>query len=68
MNRVAYLANQSNEDDYMPDIDVPKLPYNCRYKGMPLSQIPKEFLLIEHRSGCLNDYPDCKEWVESNLL
>ena len=67
-NHLARMLNQATEGDYMPDIDVPKMPYNCRYKGVPLSRVPKEFLLAEYRKGYFIDYPKCKEWVERNLL
>lgn len=46
---------------------IPLMPFG-RSKGNPINTLSTISLLTFYEKRYFNDYPDCKEWVEENLL
>ena len=45
----------------------PTMPFG-RWKGYAITMHTDESLIIFYQEGTFNDYPECKEWIEDNLL
>ncbi len=64
----------SEEQEYQERFDrketvseAPVMPF-WYYKGKRLNEVPEQYLENLYDQDFLNDYPDCKEWVEKNII
>ncbi|MEP2445612.1 MAG: hypothetical protein ABJI69_00165 [Balneola sp.] len=65
-NHIAHLLNQEQEGAYQVD-EVPLMPFGP-YKNKQLNELDRLFLRDHFHNGNFEAYPDCKYWIEKNLI
>ncbi|MEP0004561.1 MAG: hypothetical protein ABJ387_03595 [Balneola sp.] len=65
---VAKLLNEATPKDLEPNIDsVPVIQFGY-YKGEAINVVSKETLALWYFNDVLEVHPECKEWVEKNVI